>query len=72
WPTPPDAAVIKMFFRSPLPSSLIPTDFESAWSAVRPATGKPAQSAAEISGGIEAAILSLTTANSASPPPLYQ
>jgi hypothetical protein len=47
-------------------------DFESAWSAVRPATGKPAQSAAEISGGIEAAILSLTTANSASPPPVYQ
>jgi hypothetical protein len=47
-------------------------DFESAWSAVRPATGKPAQSAAEISGGIEAAIVSLTTAYSASPPPLYQ
>jgi hypothetical protein len=59
-----------MFFRSPVPSSLIPMDLVSAWRAVRPATGKPAHSDAEISGGIEAVRLSLTTANSARPPPL--
>lgn len=60
-----------MFFRSPLPSNLIPIDWESAWRAVRPATGKPANSDAEISGGLKAVTLSLITANSASPPPLY-
>lgn len=60
-----------MFFRSPLPSSLIPIVWESAWRAVIPAIGKPAHSEAEISGGLEAVTLSLITANSARPPPLY-
>lgn len=46
-------------------------DSVSAWRAVRPATGKPAHSDAEISGDLEAVTLPLTTANSASPPPFY-
>ena len=41
-----------------------------AWRAVKPATGKPADSDAEFSDGLDAVMLSLATAYSASPPPL--
>lgn len=55
----------------PVPSSLTPADSVTAWRAARPATGKLAPSAAETSGGHKTIKLSLATAYSASPPPVY-
>nr|GMD18729.1 hypothetical protein Ahy_B03g067316 isoform C [Ipomoea batatas] len=60
-----------MFFWGPLPSSLTPAASTRAWRAVRPATGRPAASAAGTSGGLMVVKLSLATAYSANPPPVY-
>lgn len=70
WPTPPEAAVTRMFLRGPLPSRLSPADWVRALRAERPATGKVAPSAADTSGGRLTVRSVLATAYSARPPPV--
>ena len=70
-PTPPETAVVIMFFWWPLPSRLTPRSWVRAWWAERPAQGMPATSAAKTYCGLATIKLSLAIANSASLPPLY-
>jgi hypothetical protein len=69
-PTPPEAAVMRIFNLGPDPSSLRPTRLMALWRAVMAATGSDAASTAVIVGGLFTVDVTGARAYSANPPPL--